>query len=143
METVHILILFVSTINPIFNTQKPSDNSKIELNLSGETQQPLLRQINHRAYLDFAVTPHVAGPTVAVVVVDELYTVQSARASTRVAEALVDVSLTPRSYKPCWTVALEASHAVHTRAVVVASARHTVVYVDLTDDAKSTCTGKV
>lgn len=89
--------------------------------------------------LDLAVATHVAGAAVAVVVVDELYTVLRARAGARVAETLVDVSLAPRSHESGRTLALEPAHLVHTRAVVVTRPWHTVVHVDLTDDPQRTC----
>lgn len=90
--------------------------------------------------LNFTVSPHVAWPTVAVVVVDELYAVLRTWARTGIGQTLIDVSLTARANKAGWTATVETAHTVYAGTVVVARPRDAVVYVDLTDNSKGSCT---
>lgn len=85
------------------------------------------------------MSTHVARAAVAVVVVDQLYAIQSTVRGARVGEAFIDVTFTARSHKARRAATLEASHLIYTGTVVMTSTGETIRHVDLTDDSKSTC----
>lgn len=85
----------------------------------------------------FAVNTHVTWFAVAMVVIDELNTVLSAKGRAGVREALVDVSFTARTNKTWRTLTLIAAYFVSTSTVVVANPLHTVVHVDFTNIPQS------
>lgn len=89
------------------------------------------RRVGAEVNLDLAVSSHVTGLAVAVVVIDQLDAVQGSRVRAWVRQTLVDVAFTAGSYEARWTAAFESSNLVDTAAVVVASTRHAVVRVDL------------
>lgn len=85
------------------------------------------------------MTTHVAWLAVAVVVVDQLYTVLCAWPRTWVAQTLVDVSLTAWPHEASRTATLKTSNLIHAGAIVMTSSRHTVVYVYLTNYTQRSC----
>lgn len=78
-----------------------------------------------------AVTAHVAGFAIAVIVVDELYTILSSRGGARIRETLVYVALAARTDETRRATTLESSDLVGARAVVVTRTVDAVVDVYL------------
>lgn len=98
----------------------------------------LARRAVAKIHFDLTVTTHVTRLAVAMIVVDQLYTILRARRGARIRQAFVDIAFTSWSDKPWWTSTLETAHLVGTRAVVMTSTYHAIIDVDLAYEAEST-----
>lgn len=97
----------------------------------------LTRRTVAEVNLDLAVPSHVSWFAVTVVVIDQLDAILSAGCSARIGQALVDVTLAPRTDETWWTLAFEASDLIDAGTIVVAGICHAVVRVYLTNVAES------
>jgi len=95
----------------------------------------LARTLGTKVNLVLTVATHVAGSAVAVIVVDQLDTVQGAGIGAGIAQALIDVTLAAGTHESWLADALEASYPIDATAIIVARSWFAVIFVDLTDDA--------
>lgn len=86
------------------------------------------------------VASHVSGTAIAVIIVDQLHAIQGAGIGAGITQALIDIALTACAHETRWTRALEATDTINAAAIVVTRSGHTIIMVQLTDDAQ--CAGR-
>lgn len=104
-------------------------NANMSVMLGRAEATVLTRRAIAEIHFDLAVTAHVPGFAVAVIVVDQLYAVLSAGRGTRIRQAFVNVTLASRPDEAGRALAFEATHLVGAGAVIVACGHHAIVDV--------------
>jgi len=98
----------------------------------------LTRRAVAEIHLDLTVTTHITRLTIAVIVVDQLYTILCARRGARIRQTFVDIAFTSRSDETGRTFALETAHLIGTCTVVMTGTYQAVIGVDVAYDTEST-----
>lgn len=112
-------------------------NANVSVMLGRAEAAVLTRGAIAEIHFDLAVTAHISGFAVAVIIVDQLYAVLSAGRGTWIRQALINIALASRPDKTGRTLAFEATHFVGAGAVIVACGHHAIVDVDFAYEAES------
>lgn len=122
----------------VFAIESIRTDTMVTTLLRGADASILTRRIGAKVHLILAVSAHVAGFTVAVVVVDQLNAVQCASIRARIRQTLIDVTFATRTHKSRRAGTFKTAHAIDTSAIVVARTRLTIVLIEFTNNAQST-----
>lgn len=112
-------------------------NANVSVMLGRAEATVLTRRAIAEIHFDLAVTAHIPGFAVAVIVVDQLYAVLSAGRGTRIRQAFVDITLASWPDETGRALAFEATDFVGAGAVIVARGHHAIVDVDLAYETES------